>query len=84
MNKSGQTMGVAIISAIVIFIIGMMSINFIMSEVTDARTNLNCSDASEISDATKLLCLVIDTTVPYWIWLVISIAAGAVIGRMYL
>ena len=84
MNKKGQTFGVAIISMVVIFIIGMMCINFVMTEVTNARTDLSCSSASTISDSTKLLCLVIDTTVPYWIWLIISISIGAIIVRMYL
>ncbi len=82
MNNRGQTMGITIISAIMIFIIGMMSINFILGEVTTARTDLSCSDSDNISDGTKILCLLIDTNVPYFILLVFSISFGAIIARL--
>jgi len=81
MNKKGQTLGLVIISAILIFIVGIMITGFLMDEITTARTNLDCSNAAGISDGTKLLCLAIDTTVPYWIWLVFSVTIGAVIAR---
>ena len=67
-----------------LIIIGFMCINFVKDEVTRTRGDLNCSDASNISDATKLLCLVVDTTVPYWIWIILSIAIGGITGRMTL
>ena len=84
MNNSGQTLGLAILSSIFIFIIGMMTINFLLDELTNARVDLNCSDGASISDASKLLCLLIDTSVPYWILLIFSISMGAIIARMYL
>lgn len=80
MNKRGSV-GLAIISAIFLFIIGMMAINFLLTDVTDARNNLQCSSATTISDGTKLLCLIIDANVPYFIWLVLSISAGIIISR---
>lgn len=80
-NKKGS-LGIGIITAITIFIIGMMSINFIMDEVTDARINLSCSDASNISDATKLLCLVVDITVIYWMIIILGIIGGLVVTRL--
>lgn len=83
-SKRGQTLMVSILSAIFIFIIGLMTINFIMPEVTQARTDLNCASASTITDGTKLLCLVIDTTVPYWILLIFSVLIGSIVGRMNL
>ena len=82
LNKKAQTLGIAIMGAIIVFIIGMMSINFLFDEVVNTRTNLDCSNAAGISDATKLLCLVIDTTIPYWIWLVFSITIGIIIARL--
>ncbi len=82
MNKRGQTMGIAILSAIVIFIIGMASINLLLPDVTDARNNLSCSDTDNISDGTKLLCLIVDTNVPYFIWLILSISFGAILVRL--
>lgn len=82
MNNKGQTMGIAILSAFVIFIIGMMSINFVLTDVTTARVALSCSDVDNISDGTKFLCLIIDTNVPYFIWLVFSISLGAILVRL--
>lgn len=75
-------MGIAILSAIIIFIIGMATLNLILQDVSDARTNLSCSSPGTISDGTKLLCLIVDTSVPYFVWLVFSIAIGAVIARI--
>ena len=84
MNKKGQTLAIGIMSAIVFFIIGMLTINFVMAAVTDARTDLNCASAATISDSTKLLCLAFDSAVPYWILLVLSVAFGTIIGRFAL
>ena len=81
-NKRGQTMGIAILSAIVIFIIGIMCINFLLTEVSTARIELSCSDSSTISDGSKMLCLIVDTQVPYFIWLVFSVSLGAILARM--
>lgn len=77
-------MGLAIMSCFFVFIIGMLAINLLLDEVTNARTNLNCSDGANISDGTKLLCLVTDTTIPYWILLIFSISIGAITARMFL
>lgn len=81
-NKAQSTLGIAIVGAIMFFIIGMMSINFIKDAVTDVRlgTNLNCSDLT-ISDATKLTCLGIDLVVPYFIVIIISVSFGGVIWK---
>jgi len=81
-GKKGQTMGIAILSSIVIFILGIMCINFLLTEVSTARINLSCEDASNISDGTKFLCLIIDTQIPYFIWLVFCISLGAILSRM--
>lgn len=83
MNKRGG-LGLAIISTIMVFIIGMMMINFLMSGVTTFRADLNCADASDISDATKLTCLVGDATIPYFVLIVFSLAIGAITTRMRL
>ena len=78
-------MGLAVIVGIMIFIIGMMSINFIKDEVTTARdaTNLNCAD-STISDASKLTCLAVDLVVPYFIVIVFSLTGAGIIARLTL
>ena len=83
-GKKGQTFGIAILSSIIIFIIGIMCINFLMPEVSDARVNLSCDSPTTISDGTKFLCLLVDVQVPYFIWLVFSISLGAILVRMKL
>jgi hypothetical protein len=83
-NKRGQTLGITIVALIFIFIIGFMTINFLFDEVSDFRSNLNCANAADITDGTKLLCLAVDTTIPYWIFLIFAITIGAIAARMYL
>lgn len=83
MNKKGQSMGIAIVVAIMFFMVGMMVLNFLMPEVTRARgiSNLNCSD-NTISDGTKLTCLMVDVIVPYFILLVLSVSVGRITERI--
>tara|TARA_R100001530_G_scaffold126389_1_gene95217 strand:- start:2115 stop:2378 length:264 start_codon:yes stop_codon:yes gene_type:complete len=85
-NKKGQTLGIAIMIAITIFIVGMLAVNFLKPEITRARdaTNLNCANADDISDATKLTCLVVDVVVPYFIILIFSVAGGLITARFLL
>lgn len=84
MNKRGQTLGISIIISIFIFIIGLAVINLIMPEITQFRIDMSCSDAANISDATKLVCLIGNTVVPYFILLVFSISVGGIIARFVL
>jgi len=85
MKKKGQTLGLSVIIAITIFIVGMMSINFLTPEVTRAitATNLDCSNPLS-SDGTKLTCLTVDLVVPYFILLILSIVGGLVTARLLL
>jgi len=83
-DKRGQTLGITIVSLIFLFLIGFTTINFLFDEVDTFRVALDCTNAAGISDATKLLCLVVDTTVPYWIYLILTITVGAIAARMYL
>jgi len=84
MNNKGQSLALGIMSALFVFIVGMLIINFLMPEVSTTRIDLNCDNASAISDGTKLLCLAVGTTIPYWILLIFSIAIGFITVRMYL
>jgi len=83
MNKKGQTLGLAIIVAITIFIVGMLCVNFLMPEITRARGSsfLDCSNTAAISDGTKLTCLAVDIVIPYFIVLVFSITGGMIASR---
>lgn len=81
MNNNGS-MGLAILSMLGVIIIGFMFVNFLMPEITQFRTDMNCANADEIHDGTKLLCLVADLQIPYWIILVLSVAIGAITSRV--
>jgi len=83
-SKKGQTLPIAIITSLIVLVIGMLVINFMTPEITRTRESLSCSDAASISDGTKLLCLAIDGTVPYWILLVFSGVIGGVTSRFVL
>jgi len=84
MNKKGQTMPLAILSAIAIFIVGLMFVNFIMPEVTNFRTGMDCVNAESIRDGAKILCLIGDAVVPYFIIVIVSLAVGVIIARLRL
>jgi len=81
MNKKG-TLGLALLSMIGIFIVGFMFLNFLMPEVTQFRADMNCADAANIHDGTKILCLITSATVPYWILLILSIGLGAITSKI--
>ena len=78
-------MGIAIISAVMIFIVGMLVINILTPEITRARgaTELDCTNSS-ISDGAKLTCLVTDATVPYYFVIIFSIIGGIITARLLL
>lgn len=82
-NKKAQTLGLALVMAITIFIVGMLCVNFVKEGVTSARdaSNLNCADA-DISDGTKLTCLAVDLVVPYFIIIIFSVAGGLIVARL--
>lgn len=84
MNKKGQSMGLSIMGLIFFIIIGLASINFFFDEVDTARAELSCASPGSISDGSKLLCLIVDLSIPYWIWIIISVGVGFVLVRLSL
>jgi len=84
MNKKGQTVGISIIIAITLLIVGIMSINFVRDEVTRVRldSGLDCSNVTGISDGTKLTCLAVDLVVPYFLLLILSVIGGIIVARL--
>ena len=83
-SKRAQSMGIAVVIAITLFIIGMTVVNILKPEVTSARasTGLNCT--GNISDGTKLTCLAVDLVIPYFIVIIISAAGGLITARLLL
>ena len=82
MNNKRGGFGLAILSMIGIFIVGFTLLNFLMPEITQFRTDMNCANADDIHDGTKVLCLITDTVVPYWILLILSIGLGGILNRV--
>lgn len=73
-----------ILFGVFIFIFAMLMFNFLKPLVTDTRSpdNLDCSDVASISDGTKLTCLIVDGTIPYFIIVVISLVGGVITARL--
>ncbi len=82
MNRKGQSIFMSIIFGIMIFIVGVLFINFIDLDLDSllGTENLDC-DNSDISDGTKMTCLIGEMTIPYFIILFVSSAGGLIAGR---
>lgn len=83
-NKGGATL-IAIITAALIFMSGMLMINFFKADIDTFRENMGCNVAntndSILSDGSKLVCLGSDLTIPYFIVAIISTAGGIILAR---
>lgn len=84
MNTKGQNLLLALITAVMIFMAGMLFLNQVMNDVSLARTvGIDCS-SSTISDGTKLTCFGIDLVIPILMIAIVSTAAGAILSRFVL
>jgi hypothetical protein len=79
-NKKGNVYSVIMI-ALVIFMVGMIMVNFLKPLVTSARSDINC-DGGSITDGTKLMCLNVDIAVVYFILLILSLTAGVITDKL--
>ena len=75
----GQTL-IAVATAILIFMVGALVVDFIKDPLNQAYSDNGCS--SPTSDGGKLLCLSLDITVIYWILLFVSLAGGVITDRL--
>jgi len=75
MNKKGS-LGLTIVATIFFMIIGFASINFVMDEVTNTTTQLNCDSATTLTGGSMLLCLMLDSTVIYFMITLLSLLLG--------
>lgn len=81
MNSKGQNLVLAILTAVMVFMAGMLFLNHVMGDVSLARTvGLDCQ-SDTISDGTKATCIGIDFVIPILIISIISIAFGAIMTR---
>ena len=80
MNQRGNVfLGFTI--GLVLFIFGVLVLNFFLDDITQARSDLQCSNPSSITSGTMVVCLLHDAVVPYWIWLFCSVFIGYIMGR---
>lgn len=78
LNKKGSVV-YSILIALAFFMFGMLFMNFIMDDVTLTRTDLNC--ASPDTDGDKIVCLIVDGVIPFFIIIILSTAGGYIIGK---
>ena len=83
MNRKGQTMAIGVMSMIFVMVVGFMMLTFLLPSLETTRIDLNCA-ADDISSGTMLLCLATDLTIPYWIFIITSVALGFILARIYL
>lgn len=79
-NKKGGSILLGIVSGLMIFMVGMLLVNFLKTDIDTARIDLDCTNSS-ITDGTKLTCLGTDIAIPYAFIVILSIAGGAIFGR---
>ena len=73
-----------ILMTFLLFTTGMIVANFLKAPIDDARIALDCSNSAGITDGTKLVCLVCDFSLIYWIILVVSIAGAVILDKVIL
>lgn len=75
MNKKGSLF-LGLTFAFFFFMFGMLMVPLMEDAVTSARTNINCSNSSALTSGTKLVCLGLDTGVPYYIIAILTLIGG--------
>lgn len=78
MNKRANIF-LAVVIGLAIWIFGVLFIPFITDDISTSRLSLDCTNM-DISDGAKLNCLAVDLVIPYFIWFIISLALGYIIG----
>lgn len=82
MNIKGEGLMLVLIITVTVFVFGVLFVNFVMDDITTTRNDLDCNNAgNNISDGTKVACLITDGTIPYFVVLVVSLAGGLILSR---
>lgn len=79
MNRKANVM-TAVMMALIFFMAGALVINFIKDDITISRNsaNLDCANDANISDGTKITCLLMDAAIPYIFIAIFSLIGGIV------
>lgn len=80
MNKKANIFR-SIFITLFIYVSGILILSFLLDDIISTRLALDCTNTAAISDGVKLTCLAIGGVTPYFLWFLISISLGFVIGR---
>ena len=81
MNKKAQSLMLAILAGVMIFVAGMLFLNHIKDDVSLTRTiGMDCTNSS-ISDGAKVTCLGVDLVVPMVMITIVGVAGSAILSR---
>jgi len=82
MDKRGNLFLGAIFAGF-FFLIGIMLIPLAQDGVTEARTNIGCSNVTSLSDGAKVVCLtVLDLGVPIFIVAILTFVGGFIGNKL--
>lgn len=81
-NKKGSNIFLNIGIGLFLFISGVLIMPFITDDIATTRADLGCSDFSNLTDGTILVCIGLSGINPYYIWFFISIGIGFIIGGL--
>ena len=85
MNKIGSGLLLGIITACLLFAVGMLVVNFLKPDLGVSMSQMDCDQtAGNISDGAKVTCLGFSLVIPYFIVTIVSIAGGIVASRFSL
>ncbi len=76
MNKKGGLF-LGLMFMFIFFIFGMLMLPYMKDGATEMRTDVQCTNSS-ISDGAKVTCLLGDSSVPYFIVIIMMLAGGFV------
>ena len=82
-GTAGQAAMVGLMIGVMVFVMAMLFIDPITDVITNSRAadQLDCTNTS-ISDGRKATCLIVDLTLPYFIFAVLAVAAGWIGSRI--
>ena len=78
MNKRGLII-FSVIIGLFIYICGILFLPFLADDIVTFREGLSCS-SSTLTYGTMIACLLGDLVVPNFIWLIVSLGIGYILG----
>jgi hypothetical protein len=81
MNKKGNVyLGLGL--AIFIWVSGILIYPYILDDITTTRAELGCDNFADLSNGTQLVCIGISGLSPYFLWFLVSLFFGFILGGL--